>query len=158
LVAQEIFMRAPIWLSIILPLAACGQQTPTADNVTVNAARSPAEMTAIPEDTDSLASAPDASATDATAAWIGRWTGPEGLFLDIQHAGSAAGQYALTIKDNLDTQGEYAGTAKDDAIIFTRNGKAERIRAGTGDETGFKYLAGKKDCLIVQAGKEGYCR
>lgn len=148
-------MRVPVWLSIALPLGACGQPTPTPQNVSVNAAHGAAEMTAIPEDTDSLAPVP---ATDVTSGWIGRWTGPEGLFLDIQPAGGAPGQYSLIIKDNLDTQGEYAGSAKTGAIIFTRNGKAEQIRAGAGDETGFKYLAGKKDCLIVVPGKEGYCR
>ena len=43
-------------------------------------------------------------------------------------------------------------------IRFVRDGKDLAIRPGNGDETGFKYLAGKQDCLIVIAGQEGYCR
>ena len=41
---------------------------------------------------------------------------------------------------------------------IVRDGKDVAIRPGTGDETGFKYLAGKQDCLILIPGQEGYCR
>ena len=52
----------------------------------------------------------------------------------------------------------YAGQAAGETIRFTRNGRALTIRAGSGPETGFKWLAEKTNCLIVVPGKEGYCR
>lgn len=102
-------------------------------------------------------SAPSAPPSLVADTWVGRWTGPEGLFLDIK-PGAAAGLYTLTLKDNLDAQADYPAQAAGDAITFTRAGKLETIRAGTGTETGFKYLAAKRDCLIVVPGAEGYCR
>jgi hypothetical protein len=59
---------------------------------------------------------------------------------------------------NLDRQGDYPGVAEGSTIRFVRDGKDLAIRPGKGDETGFKYLAGKQDCLIVVPGQEGYCR
>ena len=95
----------------------------------------------------------------ATDGWIGRWTGPEGLFLDVARDSAAAGRYVLTIKANLDSKGEVYSARTDGARLrFERAGKALQIRAGTGAETGFKWLAEKQDCLIVVAGQEGYCR
>lgn len=99
------------------------------------------------------------SAPLPTDAWVGRWTGPEGLFLDIRAAADAKpGHYAITNRDNLDREAEYQGIADGATIRFVRDGKDLALRPGSGDETGFKYLAGKADCLIVEAGKEGYCR
>jgi len=40
---------------------------------------------------------------------------------------------------------------------FERDGLQESIRPTNGDETGMKWLAGKKNCLTVRPG-EGYCR
>ncbi|MES2681883.1 MAG: hypothetical protein V4650_00040 [Pseudomonadota bacterium] len=51
----------------------------------------------------------------------------------------------------------YEGRSKLDHITFERDGKAESIRAGTGADTGMKWLAEKKDCLVIQPG-EGFCR
>lgn len=94
-----------------------------------------------------------------TDEWVGKWTGPEGLFLDIQPSPDGKrGHYALTNKDSLDRQGDYQGVAEGTTIRFVRDGKDLAIRPGSGDETGFKYLAGKTDCLIVVPGQEGYCR
>ena len=94
-----------------------------------------------------------------TDQWVGRWTGPEGLFLDIQPSPDGKqGHYALTNKDNLDRQGDYAGVAEGASIRFERDGKALTIRPGTGEQTGFKHLATREDCLIVVEGQEGYCR
>ncbi|PJG47570.1 hypothetical protein CAF53_04435 [Sphingobium sp. LB126] len=91
--------------------------------------------------------------------WIGRWNGPEGLFLDIQLSPDGKpGHYAITNKDNLDRQGDYGGVAEGTDIRFVRDGRDLTIRPGIGSETGFKYLAGRKDCLIVVPGREGYCR
>ena len=93
-----------------------------------------------------------------TNAWLGRWTGPEGLYLDIAaDGGPYSGRYAITNKYTLDDEGKFVGLAKLDTIVFIRGGKELTIRAGNGDATGMKWLAGKKDCLIVASG-EGYCR
>lgn len=108
---------------------------------------------------DNQAGNQSADARLPTDDWVGKWTGPEGLFLDIQPSPDGKpGHYALTNKDNLDRQGDYPGVAEGTTIRFVRDGKDVAIRPGTGDETGFKYLAGKSDCLIVVKGQEGYCR
>lgn len=100
-----------------------------------------------------------ANAPVVTDGWAGRWNGPEGLFLDIGLAGgTASGRYKLTIKNSLDSQARYEGQAEGDTIRFVRGGRALRIRAGSGAETGFKWLADERDCLIVEADREGYCR
>ena len=96
------------------------------------------------------------SRTAVTDPWAGRWVGPEGLFLNIEPAGEGA--YRLTLKDNLDSQAEYDAQVQGGGLAFVRKGETIVIRPGTGAETGFKYLADKTNCLIVVAGREGYCR
>jgi hypothetical protein len=76
--------------------------------------------------------------------------------LQIDPAGE--GRYRLTLKDNLDSEATYDAQAVDDRLQFVRAGETLTIRPGPGAETGFKWLAEKKDCLIVVAGREGYCR
>ena len=99
------------------------------------------------------------AAPPAADGWIGRWTGPEGLFLDVARDAAGPGRYTLTIKADLDSKGDvYPARADGDALRFTRAGKDLTIRAGRGADTGFKWLADKQDCLIVMAGEEGYCR
>jgi hypothetical protein len=94
-----------------------------------------------------------------TDAWAGRWTGPEGLFLDVTPDQPGSGRYTLTIKADLDSAGDkFDGRAEGDTIRFARGGTEQTIRVGIGAETGFKWLADKQDCLIVVAGQEGYCR
>jgi hypothetical protein len=113
------------------------------------------------EPSGSAAPTPEAPAAKSlpTDAWIGRWIGPEGLFLDIRPAKTdEAGRYAIVNKDNLDRQANYSGIADGMTIRFVRDGKDLSIRPGTGAYTGFKDLADKKDCLIVITGQEGYCR
>lgn len=91
--------------------------------------------------------------------WLGRWAGPEGLYLDIQPSPNGKkGHYAIANRDNLDREANYAGVAEGTTIRFVRDGRDLAIRPGAGEETGFKYLAEKTDCLIVIPGKEGYCR
>ena len=88
-----------------------------------------------------------------TDAWLGRWTGPEGTYLELA---GANGAYEVTIKD-LDAARTFAGATAGDRIEFQRDGVAESIRATNGDATGMKWLAGKANCLTIQPG-EGYCR
>ncbi|MET0361762.1 MAG: hypothetical protein ABW048_08440 [Sphingobium sp.] len=93
-----------------------------------------------------------------TDAWTGKWVGPEGLFLTIQPVSGAAGHYTIVNRDTLDREASYSGIAEGATIRFVRDSKDLVIRPGSGDDTGFKWLAGKKDCLIVIRGQEGYCR
>jgi hypothetical protein len=85
--------------------------------------------------------------------WVGTWTGPEGTSLKIakQEVG-----YEVTVT-NLDGPRQFHGIAADDVLQFERDGTTETVHAGNGAATGMKWLAGKKDCLVVKAG-EGYCR
>jgi hypothetical protein len=93
-----------------------------------------------------------------TNRFIGHWIGPEGLYLDIAaDGGPYSGRYALRMKYTLDDEGSFTGLAHLDTIVFQRGGRQLSIRAGNGDATGMKWLAGKADCLIVAPG-EGYCR
>ena len=86
-------------------------------------------------------------------AWVGDWQGPEGSSLAIakQEVG-----YELVIAD-LDGPRNFHGIAGDEVIEFERDGRTETLRAGDGKATGMKWLADKRDCLVVKAG-EGYCR
>ncbi len=88
-----------------------------------------------------------------TDAWVGTWTGVEGLRIDIAKDGAG---YKLHIF-SMDGDAEYAGAPHGDVITFERAGKVETIRAGDGKATGLKWLADKPNCLVIQPG-EGFCR
>lgn len=96
-----------------------------------------------------------ATATTPTVAdqWLGRWTGPEGTFLEISRAGNG---YTILIQ-SLDGPATYEGAAVGDELKFQRNLKVEALRATNGSETGMKWLLDKKDCLTIKVG-EGFCR
>jgi len=94
-------------------------------------------------------------ASTETSAFTGKWTGPEGTSLVITPHG-ADGHYTVTVT-NLDGPRTFEGQATDDGIAFTRDGKALTIHKGSGADTGMKWLAGKNDCVVVDA-NEGYCR
>jgi hypothetical protein len=96
---------------------------------------------------------PAASAIHVTDKWLGQWNGPEGTYLLLSKSGH---QYAVKIQ-SLDGPATYEGVAAGDRIKFKRDGKIESIRAGSGKETGMKWLLEKKDCLIIKQG-EGFCR
>lgn len=85
--------------------------------------------------------------------WQGRWIGPEGTYLEILPEGK---DYKVMVQslDSLDT---YTGSPTSEGIAFERNGKREIIHAGTGQQTGMKWLMDKETCLIIQTG-EGFCR
>lgn len=152
-------MSRALILAPLLALAACGGQpegaTPPGelpDNVT-------ATTEVIPNgESSTLANATaDAGAAVPGPDWIGRWTGPEGLFLTIADGGEP-GTFDMVVKGDLDSQGDRVeGRAEGDAIVFTRAGTTERLRRTDGEGTGLKWLAGKHDCLVVKPG-EGFCR
>ena len=91
--------------------------------------------------------------SDAYAAWMGKWNGPEGTYLDLS---VRDGGYAVVVA-NLDGPITFDGRAVDGGIAFEREGKTEIIKAGDGVATGMKWLADKKNCLVINVG-EGFCR
>jgi hypothetical protein len=102
----------------------------------------------------------DAPATPASppmievpADWFGRWTGPEGTWLEIT---AAAGKYQVRIS-NLDGPRVFSAVAVEEGLSFQRDGVAETLRATDGPGTGMKWLLEKTRCLTVRPG-EGFCR
>ena len=98
--------------------------------------------------------------TPPTDKWVGKWIGVEGLNLTIAKDDSIGrGHYILTMQYGLDADdsGTFKGEAAEDGIAFTRPDGPQLLRAGDGPATGLKWLADKKDCLVVDTG-EGYCR
>ena len=89
--------------------------------------------------------------------WVGRWAGPEGLFLEVE-PGEATNTVQLLLKDTLDSEAKYDGVLIEDGIQFERAGRVEVIRHGSGADTGFSALRSRTDCLIVRQGSEGYCK
>jgi hypothetical protein len=85
--------------------------------------------------------------------WLGKWIGPEGTYLLLSSNGD---KYVVKIQ-SLDGPVTYQGVAHGDAIQFERQGTTESIHAGSGEQTGMKWLLEKKNCLIVKTG-EGFCR
>lgn len=99
------------------------------------------------------AAASGATSTPVADKWLGKWSGPEGTFLQLV---GSNGKYEVTIQ-NLDGSRKFQGQAAGDHVEFERNGVKESLRATNGAETGMKWLSEKSNCLTVRAG-EGYCR
>ena len=140
--------RFPLLLAP-LALAACAQPAPDP-----SPSGTPTERVgpvAAPRD--------NAAEPAATAAredrYFGRWIGVEGMYLDVTRR--EAGGVTLDMQWDLDHHGKFDGSVTAEGLRFLRNGVAETAVPGNGDATGLKWLAGKKDCLIVKPG-EGYCR
>jgi hypothetical protein len=93
-------------------------------------------------------------ANKATDKWLGRWTGVEGTYLNLSKSGA---KYVVEIAD-LDGPKTYEGVSAGDHIEFKRGGGTESIRATDGKGTGMKWLTREKNCLVITAGSEGYCR
>ena len=92
--------------------------------------------------------------------FAGRWTGPEGMFVDIAaDAEVGPGHYTIRNRWGLDAdmEGTFKGVVDAGALTFTRPDGAQTLTPGTGAATGMKWLAEKQDCLVVRTG-EGYCR
>lgn len=153
-------MRMPIApAALILLLAGCSSQT-TTDTTSVAAGNRVETIT----ETETPANDTPAPSTSAApfdaAAYLGHWVGVEGMVLDVSR-GQRPGTFTLAMQWSLDDRGVFTGTAQSDpsapGIAFTRNGERLLLRRGDGDATGLKWLAGRKECLIVKTG-EGYCR
>ena len=133
-------------------LAGCGKAEAPAP--------APADTTTteVPDETvpTETATAEDpATAPHRFASWAGKWIGVEGMYATITPG--EPGKYKLEMQSDLDTKATYDGTDSEHGIKFKRGTEELSLRRGNGDETGLKYLAGKKECLIVKSG-EGYCR
>jgi hypothetical protein len=133
-------------LAALLLIVACAK--PALENVAVGNIADP-DITEVADDSGG------GEGPTAVSDWNGKWVGVEGLVLVIA-PGATVDTRKLRIT-LLDGTKDYVGKVDDDQIEFTRDGKMETIHAGTGAETGLKYLAGKDDCLIVKPG-EGFCR
>ena len=94
-----------------------------------------------------------AASTPVADKWLGKWSGPEGTFLQIVRSN---GKYEVIIQ-NLDGPRTFQGQAAGDHVEFERDSVKESLRATNGAETGMKWLSEKSNCLTVRAG-EGYCR
>lgn len=150
-------LSMPVLAGTLL-LAACGTiESP--DTVTNTAA----ELNNLAKNAaDQTANASDTLANTLTssdpAQWVGRWTGPEGLYMEIQPdpaRGEAA--YSVEMQYTLDDQATFDGDATSSGIRITRPDGTFLITATDGEATGMKWLAEKQNCLTVTAG-EGYCR
>ena len=130
-------------LSALALLTACKQETQEAPKP----APASVQATLVPQ-------------TPPTDKWVGKWIGVEGLHLTIAKDESIGrGHYILTMQYGLDADdsGTFKGEAAEGGIAFTRPDGPQLLRAGDGAATGMKWLAYKKDCLVVDTG-EGYCR
>lgn len=116
------------------------------------------EISAGPTSHDITSPASEAGNGHAHADWAGLWIGVEGLFVFITLA--EPGAYELEMmgetyeeKDNIRVPGRDA----EGGIAFERDGETLLLRSATGEETGLKWLADMKKCLMVQE-FEGFCR
>ena len=166
-------MRAGVALALAGAVAGCGQvnraaeDTSHAANAVVAAADRMADSL---DDVDALSHRGEriagrtaavvvpAGSAIVTDRWLGHWRGVEGTGLEIaKDRVRGRGHYRLTMRYTLDDAGVFDGVADGEAIRFTRPDGAHELYAATGEETGLKWLAGKRDCLMVAKG-EGYCR
>ena len=77
------------------------------------------------------------------------------MVLDVAR-GDEPGRYRLAMQWSLDDRGTFEGSGDGNTNRFQRQGQDEVLRHGTGAETGLKWLADKRDCVVVKDG-EGYC-
>lgn len=135
-------------------LGACTTTPEVKTPVTTPVASPSARPAASPAASPSVDPRAVVDSKDNAGALEGRWPGVEGAYLNVAKKGD---KYAIEIK-NLDKPETFEGTAKGGTIEFTRKGKTETIKTATGDETGMKWLAGEKNCVVINKGSEGYCK
>lgn len=143
-----------LFIAAIGVLGACTstpEVTKTVPN-TAPAAPAPAASPAVSPSVDPKA--PAAVPSAKVTALEGKWPGVEGTYLNVTKKGD---KYSVEIK-NLDKAETFEGVAKGDTIEFKRKDKLETIKAATAEETGMKWLAGEKNCVVITKGSEGYCR
>lgn len=143
---------------VALGLAACSGPAPDTDATnTMTSAGAADRSVSQPSVAPPGPGSADASAEPAMmspADYLGRWTGVEGMFLNVTKAGEGV---QLEMQYDLDHKVTVPGKVTAEGLRFDRDGKMLLARPSNGDATGLKWLAGKKDCLTVASG-EGYCR
>ena len=90
------------------------------------------------------------------SAFVGRWRGGEGTYMNITRQGTGFvvdNQWGL----DEDMRGVFKADLRAEALRFRRNGVTVTVRPSIGDKINRSALRGKKDCLMV-SGDEGYCR
>ena len=87
---------------------------------------------------DTSAGTTASAAQTVPDAWLGRWDGVEGTFLNLSRDGS---KYTVVIQD-LDGPRTFDGVAEGGRVRFVRDGKAEYLVAGDGKASGMKWLGG----------------
>jgi hypothetical protein len=149
-------MRRSILLTVLAGVTALASACEPGANTKPSTATPGATPAAVqsPAATASPSASPAAVDKKTSEALVGRWTGPEGTYLDVSKNGD---KYKVEIK-NLDGVKSYDGTAKDGTIEFVRNGKTETVRSVTGAETGMKGFEKETNCVVVTKGSEGFCR
>ncbi len=150
-------------VSLLVAVSGCERKDPNHPEIyDARAASSAAEINAINSSASNASSSTESSlsavgnaerADFATDAWVGKWNGPEGTFLNIE---GNKGVYTVTIQ-NLDGPKQFEGKTLGDRISFIRDGIGETIHVSDGKDIGMKWLADKKNCLMIREG-EGFCR
>ncbi|KQN25548.1 hypothetical protein ASE86_04805 [Sphingomonas sp. Leaf33] len=163
---------APIALALTGLLAACSSQpvneTPaniaaenTVEEVMPSEGAATEEQAADIADANANSATPDAAGPADAARmerdYLGKWTGVEGMSLNV--AAKPGGGVTMDMRWGLDDDmaGKIDGSVTAEGLRFMRGGVAETAVFTDGDATGLKWLAGKKTCLTVKPG-EGYCR
>ena len=147
-------------LAATAPLAACGSPSTTESTntttevTTTTTGEAPNQQ--LPEAVPAENATTPVEAAKVEADYVGKWIGPEGLVLDVK--AKPGGGVTIANQWTLDDKGDFEGTVTPDGLTFTRKGETVTAKPSTGDATGMKWLAGKKNCLTVKVGSEGYCR
>ncbi|MDC7675456.1 hypothetical protein [Asticcacaulis machinosus] len=136
---------APVIVGLCVAVSACSRAPEPPQN--------PPELPPVGAEMPASATAAMPSVPDWPKNWAGRWTGPEGTWLEIKPLNGA---FEVAIQ-NLDGVRTFPAAFQQGGLAFTRDGVEHIIRAGSGADTGMKWLADKSNCLIVMTG-EGYCR
>lgn len=139
--------------AVALLLSACKPSPPPETQPASPAPTEPAAPAAGVVTGPAAEPAPAQALVPAASGWVGKWTGPEGTFLELTKDGAA---YKLTIQ-SLDGPATFDAVAIEDRVEFRRDGNLETIRATSGVETGMKWLLDKNNCLTIKTG-EGFCR
>lgn len=153
--------RFAVVLAATAALAGCGNPPPAAETDNqVGSMGAPAADVApnqalpAPVPADNATSPVEQAMVEAD--YVGKWTGPEGLVMEVKP--KTGGGVTIANQWTLDDKGSFDGSVTAEGLRFIRNGEAVTATPSDGAATGMKWLAGKKDCLTVKAGSEGYCR
>ena len=143
-----------LFIAAIGVLGAC-TNTPDVTKPAPNAAPSPVAPAASPTVSPSVDPKAPAAPSAKITALEGKWPGVEGASLNITKNGE---KYKVEITGADKKTEAFDGSANGDTIEFKRKDKLETIKASTTEETGMKWLAGEKNCVVITKGSEGYCR